>query len=258
MYECCIATVRILSLRLKWTTTGPQIIVKSFHDLELIPVHLINHLHWRQRSPSRRPSSSLSVFASAPPCTSLVPHFFFFLSFYTGQSPPPACFGFASSSLLSPLHVPSVLLFLPVMEGGKLGVAGSTEFLIPSYPLWMNEWCIACFVLFCFVWLATLGVPVVAWLPQDGYPTLDHQFEVLKQKTQLRNGRFVTKLRSQFGVYLNLKKFVRNGPPCQYSRREKKCLVVGRNTSRFPNPFLSINGNWNELFSTLRYRNYLN
>ena len=30
-------------------------------------------------------------------------------------------------------------------------------------------------------------------------------------KTQVRNGHFVTKLRSQFGSYQNLKKFVRNG-----------------------------------------------
>ena len=31
-------------------------------------------------------------------------------------------------------------------------------------------------------------------------------------KIPVRNGRIVTKLRSQFGFYLNLNKFVRNGP----------------------------------------------
>ena len=34
-------------------------------------------------------------------------------------------------------------------------------------------------------------------------------------KIPVRNGRFVTKLRSQFGFYLNLNKFVRNGPRCK-------------------------------------------
>ena len=35
-------------------------------------------------------------------------------------------------------------------------------------------------------------------------------------KIPVRNGRFVTKLRSQFGFYLNLNKFARNGPRCQH------------------------------------------
>ena len=65
---------------------------------------------------------------SAPPRSALL----FFFIFYTGRSPPSACSGFASSSFLSPLHVPSVLVLLPVMEGEKLGVVGSTEILKPE------------------------------------------------------------------------------------------------------------------------------
>ena len=78
------------------------------------------------------PFPSLSVFASVSTALLLlVLHFFFSFFFYTGRSPPPACSGFASSSFLSPLHVPSVLV-LPVMEGEKLGVVGSTGILKPG------------------------------------------------------------------------------------------------------------------------------
>ena len=48
-------------------------------------------------------------------------------------------------------------------------------------------------------------------------------------KIPVRNGRFVTKLRSQFGFYLNLKKFVRNGHRCcQLLKPMQSATPVGR------------------------------
>ena len=45
-------------------------------------------------------------------------------------------------------------------------------------------------------------------------------------KIPVRNGRSVTKLRSQFGFYLNLKKFVRNGHRCQGRFTERVPFLV--------------------------------
>ena len=47
-------------------------------------------------------------------------------------------------------------------------------------------------------------------------------------KIPVRNGRIVTKLRSQFGFYLNLKKFVRNGP--RWAVRKRFLIKMGAKT----------------------------
>ena len=112
--------VRILSPRLKWTALAATNSATAWSR----PAPLINHLYLQRRSPPRRSSPSLSVFAAVDAVLLLLLRFFFYFFFYyPGRSPPSACSVFFSSPSLAALIFFAKILTLSVMVVLKLGVS---------------------------------------------------------------------------------------------------------------------------------------